>query len=77
MRAPFSTTDPYHLPSTLIMAEIDNARAHFQVLATAPSKQRVQRPTSYATLLEAPLSTIAGNVPDRADVMSNAILGYN
>ncbi|RDU95767.1 hypothetical protein [Trinickia dinghuensis] len=64
------------------MSGIDNQRAHFQGPATRTgttpaSRVEQQRPSSYATLLEAPLSSIVSNVPDRADVMSNAILGYN
>ncbi|RQR32732.1 hypothetical protein DIE23_15520 [Burkholderia sp. Bp9143] len=33
--------------------------------------------SSYAKLLEGPVSKIAGNVPERADATSVAILGYN
>ncbi|BCF95973.1 hypothetical protein PPGU19_005420 [Paraburkholderia sp. PGU19] len=33
--------------------------------------------TSYSKLLEGPVAVIAGNVPERADANSVAILGYN
>lgn len=33
--------------------------------------------SSYSKLLEGPVSVIAGNVPERADANSAAILGYN
>ncbi|MDR5796467.1 hypothetical protein QCE49_24075 [Caballeronia sp. LZ008] len=36
-----------------------------------------KRFSSYSKLLEGPVSTIAGNVPERADATSVAILGYN
>ncbi|TKC87931.1 hypothetical protein FAZ69_16870 [Trinickia terrae] len=35
------------------------------------------RPSPYATLLQAPMSSLASNVSERADVSSIAILGYN
>jgi len=34
-------------------------------------------PSSYRSFLASSLSTIAANVPERADVSSSAILGYN
>ena len=34
-------------------------------------------PSSYRSFLASSLSTIAANVPERADVSSAAILGYN
>jgi hypothetical protein len=38
----------------------------------------VARPaTLYSMLLRLPMAAIAGNVPDRSDVLSVAILGYN
>ncbi|WP_157695932.1 hypothetical protein [Caballeronia hypogeia] len=40
---------------------------------TAPTKSL----NAYAILLQAPAATLAGNVANRADVKSNAILGYN
>ncbi|WP_321852316.1 hypothetical protein [Burkholderia diffusa] len=33
--------------------------------------------SAYAKLLEGPISKIAGNVPERSDAASVAILGYN
>jgi hypothetical protein len=33
--------------------------------------------SSYSKLLNGPIATIAGNVPERADANSSAILGYN
>jgi hypothetical protein len=33
--------------------------------------------SSYFRLLEGPIAAIAGNVPERADACSAAILGYN
>lgn len=33
--------------------------------------------SSYVSLLTLPLSGLAGNTPERADVVSIAILGYN
>jgi hypothetical protein len=33
--------------------------------------------SSYGTLLDFPLSSLVSNVPDRPDVMTTAILGYN
>jgi hypothetical protein len=33
--------------------------------------------SSYSKLLEGPVAVIAGNVPERADANSAAILGYN
>ncbi|WP_321810186.1 MULTISPECIES: hypothetical protein [unclassified Burkholderia] len=33
--------------------------------------------SAYAKLLEGPVSKIAGNVPERSDATSVAILGYN
>lgn len=64
------------------MSEINTKLAHLEQPAfdaTAPSSNKPlkSRPSSYATLLQAPLSLIVGNVPDRADVTSSAILGYN
>lgn len=64
------------------MSGIDNHQVHFQGPATRTgvepaNKHEKRRPSSYATLLEAPLSSIVSNVPDRADVTSSAILGYN
>jgi hypothetical protein len=35
------------------------------------------RSSSYSKLLEGPVSIMAGNVPERADANSAAILGYN
>jgi hypothetical protein len=36
-----------------------------------------KRISSYSKLLEGPISNIAGNVPERSDTASIAILGYN
>ncbi|NUQ17416.1 MAG: hypothetical protein HOP95_03020 [Sphingomonas sp.] len=33
--------------------------------------------SSYSKLLEGPVSIMAGNVPERSDAQSAAILGYN
>ncbi|WP_321795863.1 hypothetical protein [Caballeronia sp. J97] len=35
------------------------------------------RNSSYSKLLEGPVSIMAGNVPERSDANSAAILGYN
>jgi hypothetical protein len=35
------------------------------------------RVSSYSKLLEGPVAIMAGNVPERADANSAAILGYN
>jgi len=48
--------------------------------STIPSRVRVQphrRSSAYATLLGAPARNIAGNVPERPDANSAAILDYN
>ncbi len=39
--------------------------------------QRNKQSSLYRRMLSAPLSTFAANCHDRADVTSNAILGYN
>ncbi|SAK90105.1 hypothetical protein AWB79_06525 [Caballeronia hypogeia] len=46
-------------------------RAHSQIA------ELVAPPSTYAVLLRAPMSSIASNVSERADVSSVAILGYN
>lgn len=43
----------------------------------AATADRAQPATLYATLLRLPMAAIAGNVSDRKDVSSVAILGYN
>jgi hypothetical protein len=49
------------------------------VLSNSPAATayRAQPATQYATLLRLPMAAIAGNVSDRSDVSSVAILGYN
>ncbi|SAK68968.1 hypothetical protein AWB75_03448 [Caballeronia catudaia] len=61
---------------------IDEAALSFQALSQgnlSTSKRSVDkvRGSSYSKLLEGPVSVMAGNVPERADAISAAILGYN
>jgi hypothetical protein len=59
--------------------DIDSARqAIFQSKTPgAVGGHGQKRTSSYLKLLEGPISNIAGNVPERSDVASIAILGYN
>jgi hypothetical protein len=41
------------------------------------TSMEVRRSTSYASLLEGPMASLADHVMDRPDVRSVAILGYN
>ncbi|WP_321969257.1 hypothetical protein [Paraburkholderia tropica] len=60
-----------------------NSRIALNSTAVAPSTSParsadIARPaTLYASLLRLPMAAIAGNVSDRGDVSSVAILGYN
>jgi hypothetical protein len=61
---------------------IDHDAFLFQALSQgnpSPSTSSVDkaRSSSYSKLLEGPVSIMAGNVPERADANSAAILGYN
>jgi hypothetical protein len=56
----------------------DARQADFQPRRSACASVSAQkRISSYSKLLEGPVSVIAGNVPERADATSVAILGYN
>ena len=44
---------------------------------TSKSAVDKARNSSYSKLLEGPISIMAGNVPERSDANSAAILGYN
>ena len=61
---------------------IDDNAFLFQALSqgnpsTSKSTVDKARSSSYSKLLEGPVSIMAGNVPERADANSAAILGYN
>lgn len=46
-------------------------------LTTSKSVIDKARSSSYSKLLDGPVAIMAGNVPERADANSAAILGYN
>lgn len=57
------------------LSEDDACQSAFSTpVGERPSRERK---SSYTTLLGAPVSEIAANVPDRPDVSWVAILGYN
>jgi hypothetical protein len=57
---------------------LNSVTAAFSSSSTAVRVTGTARPaTLYSSLLRLPMTAIAGNVSDRADVSSVAILGYN
>ncbi|AQH02296.1 hypothetical protein [Caballeronia cordobensis] len=61
---------------------IDEEAFSFQALfhgnlSTSKNVIDKARGSSYSKLLEGPVAVMAGNVPERADANSAAILGYN
>jgi hypothetical protein len=50
--------------------------AHGQLVERSTSKEVISSPSTYFELLRAPMSSLVGNVSERADVSLIAILGY-
>ncbi|GJH11319.1 MULTISPECIES: hypothetical protein [Caballeronia] len=78
-------TSPLYEPDVLIQNmnhSIDDDAFSFQAFLKGhfPTSKHVidkARSSSYSKLLEGPVAIMAGNVPERADANSAAILGYN
>ncbi|MFB9122549.1 hypothetical protein E2553_38480 [Paraburkholderia dipogonis] len=57
--------------------ELDSDNLLTEVSARQNNEPPEQKNSRYSALLEGPISSIVCNVPDRPDVQTIAILGYN
>jgi hypothetical protein len=68
------------MPVMLLTESMRRSRQRVANAARRSNRRPAAEPelvSSYVALLTLPLSGLAGNTPERADVVSIAILGYN